>query len=125
DRPERLLVVLLKVATPTGSQLQAFTARPEGWALQATEPAFTIQDAWPEAFPELTDPPPMEEIQRAWLAWCQPRGIPVEEAEACTLELVAERLRVLAPPVLLERLPEALQGETWLLLGEGPVRRAA
>ena len=30
DRPERLLTVLLQVATPAGPQLQAYAARPEG-----------------------------------------------------------------------------------------------
>jgi hypothetical protein len=125
DRPERLLAALVLA----GPHLEAFAARAEGWVLNAAAPAFTVKDAWQEAFPELTAEPPPDQTRQAWLAWCQPRGVPDEEAQACVLELAAERLRVAAPAALLDRLraarSDALKGEAWVLIGDGAVRRAA
>jgi hypothetical protein len=129
-RPERLLAVLLRVAGQGGAgRLLAFAARQEGWALQGGAPAFAVEGRWDELFPELSAGPPPQAWRQAWLAWCQPRGLPAGEPEACTLEPARERLRVHAPPRLIERLREArsdaVKGEAWLLAGEGPLRRAA
>ncbi len=128
DRPERLLAALLRVATPTGPQLQAFAARPEGWALQSA-PAFVIKADWHEAFPELTGEPTEGQWRQAWAEWCEPRDITAAEAEACVLEAAEEQLRVAAPAEVIDRLraarSDALKGEAWLLAGDGLVRRAA
>ncbi len=129
-RPERLLVVLLRVAGEGGAgRLLAFAVRQDGWALQGGSPAFTVEGRWDELFPELTAGLPARAWRQAWLAWCQPRGLPPGEPESCTLEPLRERLRVHAPARLIERLREArsdaVKGEAWLLAGDGPLRRAA
>jgi hypothetical protein len=129
-RPERLLVVLVRVAGAGGAgRLQAFAARQAGWALQGGAPAFAVEGRWDELFPELTAGLPARAWRQAWLAWCQPRGLPAGEPESCTLEPSRERLRVLAPSRLIDRLREArsdaVKGEAWLLAGEGSLRRAA
>jgi hypothetical protein len=129
-RPERLLVVLVRVAGAGGAgRLLAFAARQEGWALQGGAPAFAVEGRWDELFPELTAGLPPRAWRQAWLAWCQPRGLPAGEPESCTLEPSRERLRVHAPARLIDRLREArsdaVKGEAWLLAGEGPLRRAA
>jgi hypothetical protein len=130
DRPERLLAVLVRVGGEgEPDRLLGFAAQQEGWALQADAPAFTVAGRWDELFPELGAGPPAEAWREAWLAWCQPRGIPTAEAAACSLELHGERLRVRAPGRLIERLEaarsDAIKGEAWLLAGEGVIRRAA
>jgi hypothetical protein len=129
-RPERLLVVLVRVAGGEGRErLLGFAARQEGWALQGSTPALVIESRWDELFPELTAGLPQEAWRRAWLAWCQPRGLPAGGPEACVLEPMRERLRVHAPARLIDRLREtrsdAIKGEAWLLAGEGTLRRAA
>jgi hypothetical protein len=130
DRPERLLAVLVRVGNAGGpDRLLGFAARQEGWVLQADAPAFAVAGRWDELFPELSAGPPAEAWREAWLAWCQPRGIPGAEAAACGLELRDERLLVRAPARLIERLQaarsDAIKGEAWLLAGEGAIRRAA
>jgi hypothetical protein len=129
DRPERLLVVLLQCQGPEGrSQLRAFAVRQEGWLLQSSDPLFLLGPAWQDTFSELTAEPPLESWRQAWRAWCEPRAIPSNEINACTLEHQGARLRVVAPDPLLDRLratrSDALKGESWLLVGEGAIRPA-
>jgi hypothetical protein len=129
DRPERLLVVLLQCQGPEGrSQLRGFAVRQEGWLLQSSDPLFVLGPAWQEIFSELTAEPPLEAWRQAWRAWCEPRGIPSSEVNACSLEHQGERLLIVAPAPLLERLritrSDALKGESWLLVGEGAIRSA-
>jgi hypothetical protein len=126
DRPEWVSAVLLLTAGPN---LVGLAVRPDGWVLQTAVPLFTLGAAWPEVFPDLAQEPPPEAWRRAWRAWCEPRAIPADEADACVLERRGERLRVTAPPRLIERLraarSDALKGETWILAGEGKLRPAA
>jgi hypothetical protein len=129
DRPEWILAVMVQMP-PTGPRrLIGLAVRQEGWILQPGEPLFTLDANWPEVFPELTQEPSIDAWQQAWRAWCEPRAIPVDEADACSVEWLQGRLRVVAPSRLLERLrasrSDALRGETCLLAGEGKVRRAA
>lgn len=128
DRPERLLCALFRVEDPT-PRLLGFGARQEGWTLQSQEPAFVVKDEWAEVFPELTAPPTEVELEQSWVAWSRQRGLPLDEAEACTLRLEEDRLRVQAPASLMERLrssrSDVLRGEAWVLIGEGAIRRAA
>jgi hypothetical protein len=130
DRPERILALLLVGQAPEGSsQLRALAIRQDGWILQSTTPLFTLGPGWQEVFPELTIEAGLDAWRQAWRTWCEPRGIPTGEISACLLERQAERLRVLAPYHLVERLraarSDALKGETWLLAGEGAIRAAA
>src|SRR5262249_34405209 len=129
DRPERLLVVMVSVAGETGRKLLGFPVKQEGWVLQANEPVFAIRDKWDELFPELSTPPPAPVWREAWRAWCQPRGLPASETDACVVELQGVRLLVKAPAKLIDRLradrSDAVKGEAWVLAGDGPIRAAA
>jgi hypothetical protein len=130
DRPEHILAVLLLVPSGTGEQqLVGIAVRQDGWVLQAAEPLFTLGADWRDVFPELAREPSLEVWRQAWRAWCEPRSLPAGEANACALERHGERLRVIVPHRLIERLratrSDALKGETWLLAGEGRIRPAA
>ncbi len=129
DRPERLLTVMAPVSGEGGERLLGFAARQEGWVLQGAEPAFVVRQRWHELFPELSAAPAADVWRQAWLTWCQPRGLPAAEVEACAVELQGVRLGVRAPAKLIDRLraarSDAVKGEAWVLVGEGPVRRAA
>jgi hypothetical protein len=130
DRPERLMVTLILV--PAGEKkerLLGFAIQPEGWTLQIAEPAFAIEADWQEVFPELAVDVALEHWRHAWRAWCQPRGLPAAEVDACVLARQGYRLCVTAAPRLVERLRAArsdvFKGEAWLLAGTGRLRAAA
>lgn len=130
DRPERLMVALVLVtAGEKIERLLGFTVQPEGWTLQIAEPAFEIEADWREVFPEMAGDVALEQWRHAWRAWCQPRGLPAAEVDACVLERQGFRLRVTAAPRLVERLRSArsdvFKGEAWLLAGTVRLRAAA
>lgn len=129
DRPERLAVVLLLVAgEKEGERLLGFAVRPETWELLA-EPALCLNTDWQTVVPDLTEEPPLAAWEQVWRAWCQPRGLPAAEVEACSLKREGCRLRVAAPHRLVQRLraerSDVLKGEAWLLAGAGRLRVAA
>jgi hypothetical protein len=130
DRPERLMAAL--VVEASGGISERFVGFPiqlEGWVLQVSEPAFVIEVDWQEAFPEVAANLSLDTWRQAWRAWCQPRGVPAAEVEACVLEQHGCRLHVRAPPRLVERLRAArsdvFKGDAWLLAGTGRLRAAA
>ena len=79
--------------------------------------------------PELAVEPSPDAWRQAWLAWCQARGLPVEEASTCQLQCEDYRLRVTASARFLDRLraarSEALKGEAWLFVESGSFYAAA
>jgi hypothetical protein len=118
--------VLVLAQTEAGAVL-GFPVRPDGWAL-GREPVLSLpREA--DALALLLAEVGVEEWKQSWQAWCQQRNLPPGEAEACRLEPCGARLRVAAPPRLIERLraarSDALKGEAWLLGGSGRVRAAA
>lgn len=130
DSPEHLLVALVLVPAETaGERLLCFAIRQDGWVLHTHQPAFTLESHWHEVFPELTEEPSPDAWRQAWLAWCQPRGLPALEAGVCTLERQGLHLRVTAPKRLVERLRaargDAMKAEAWLLAGSGWLQTAA
>ncbi len=127
DRAAQALLALVEVPGKSGADLLGFTVRPDGWAL-GQEAVLT----WPggrEHLGPLAGEVGPEAWRQAWQLWCQQRSLPSNEVEACRLEVVEHRLRVQAPPRLVERLraarSDALKGEAWLLAGSGRVRPAA
>jgi hypothetical protein len=130
DRPVDLLIVLAAVAPERSSRrLLGFAVKPEGWLLEAAEPVLTLAEASAAELPELRPAADLPAWRAAWRQWCQQRGFPASEAEACVLEPAGVLLRVRPAARLLERLratrSDALKGEAWLLAGEDPVRAAA
>lgn len=129
EQPEHLVAVLVLTAAEGGERLQGFPVRPDGWALDSTEPAFSVAEGWQETFPELAVEPSADQWRLAWRAWCQPRSLSPAETDACSLQCHGCQLRVTAPRKLIERLrtlrSDALKGEAWVLAGEGRLRAAA
>jgi hypothetical protein len=130
DRPESLILALVIVpAAALEGDLRGFAVEPRGWHLNGARPALSLGPGWPEVFPELASEPPAEAWRGAWRAWCQGRGVPPGEADACVLSHDGPVLRVEAPRQLLGRLHstngEASRDEVWLLAGDGAVRTAA
>jgi hypothetical protein len=131
DRPE-LLTALLAELEPVrggGARLAGFAVQPPGWALRREAPLVEFEEGFEEVFPDLAQGPPAQAWAQAWQAWCQPRGLPRAEVEQCRVEYGGHRLRVDAPPRLVERLraaqSDAVKQEAWLLAGSGPGRAAA
>jgi hypothetical protein len=129
DRPERMVVaVVLAPAEDGHERLLGFLVQPEGWILQTAEPAFVVEADWQEVFPDLAVDPSLDQWRQAWRTWCQPRGLPVAEVDACVLERHGHRLRVLAASRLVERLRAArsdvFKGDAWLLGGTDRLRPA-
>jgi hypothetical protein len=91
--------------------------------------AFGPEQDWQEVFPDLPAGLLAESWQQAWRTWCQPRGLMGLGIETCPVEPEGHRLRVVAPPRLMERLhatrSDALKGEAWILGGGERLRPAA
>src|SRR5262249_36591387 len=129
DRPEQMYLVLVQSAEAEGAALLGFGVREAGWALEQGAPVLVLAEGVAEGFPELAAEPPAEVWRRAWGAWCQRRGLPPDEVEACRLEQSGHRLLVHAPPRLVDRLraarSDAVKREAWLLAAGGRIREAA
>jgi hypothetical protein len=131
DRPGQLPAVLAEVGgeTAEGTHLVGFAVGVPGWALRREPLLFDFAEGWQREFPHLAAGLPAEAWRQAWQTWCQPRGLPRAEVEACRAELAGHLLRVAAPPRLVERLraahSDAVKGEAWLLAGAGRTRAAA
>jgi hypothetical protein len=130
DRPEHLAALLALVSADGDKErLLGFAIRAEGWELQTNEPALVVAEDWRATFPDLAREPALELWQQAWRGWCQPRGMPPTEVEACRLERHGVQLHVTASSRLIERLraarSDALKGDAWLLAGKSRLRMAA
>lgn len=135
DQREHLVAVFALVrataadAGASETQVLGFSARPEGWTLDASQASFILRAGWNEVFPNLVLEPPLEAWKQAWKAWCQPRSLPPRDVEACQLERDKHCLRIVAPRSLVDRLraarSDAFKGEAWLLAGTGSLRTAA
>jgi hypothetical protein len=130
DRPEQLLVLfVLSGEGQEQKSLLGLAVQVPGWQLQTDMPVLALGAAWREVLPELAEDPGPERWREAWRGWCQPRGLPTGEVEACILERRGVALVVRAPRPLAERLrtgrSEILKGETWLLAGDERMRCAA
>jgi hypothetical protein len=130
DRAERLVAAFVLAPAEEGRErLLGFAVQEETWVLESAEPILALGSGWQEPFPELAHDPPLDQWREAWRAWCQPRGLPMQEVSACGLERQGHCLKVLATPRFLERFQagrgDAQRGKAWVLAGEGPYRAAA
>jgi hypothetical protein len=108
--------------------LVVFPARQDGWTLNRSEPLLSIAEGWTELFPALRAEQSQDELRTAWLIWARSRSLPEAEAAACPLGLAGHQVKIQASPAILERLhktkSDVFKGDTWLLIGDGPLRTA-
>ncbi len=127
-RPEHTLAALLISQTGPERRLLAFVPQHGGGALSTSSPFFDVAVEMHDEVQELTPEPSEGDVQAAWTAWCSRRGILSALALACPCRLDGLALIVQAPPLLLHELRGKgldTDYEEWLLLGAGPMRRAA
>jgi hypothetical protein len=129
DRPGHLSAALICLPTDSAEQLVGYALQPETWGFRSRDPFLTLGAEWQEVFPDLRAEPPLAAWREAWSGWCQRRGLPTVEVEACVLQPHTNLVRVRTPARLQERLraarSDALKGEAWLLAGSGRTRKAA
>ena len=125
-RPERLLAALALVGPAPAAQLLGFGARLAG-NLPSLTPFLQLGEEGRARWPELAPEPTAQEVQSAWLLWCQRQGVTTPLAELCPCHVTDLELRVQVPALLVHELRGRRSGSAgpeWLVLGAGPVRRA-
>jgi hypothetical protein len=122
DRPEQLLMVFVLSGDPAEKRRLGFAVRADDWVLQAESPALSLDEEDRDALPALGAEPSPEAWREAWRVWCQRRGL--SDADACRIESLEDRVRVIAPRGLASTLGGD-RNEAWLLAGAGRTRVAA
>jgi hypothetical protein len=128
DRAECLAVVVARVGGEGQTRLVGFSFQSAGWTLQSAEPAFVLPQGAADDLPDFRQEPRPADWRLAWRQWCQQRGVPAADADACRLEPAGVRLMAQPGPTLLQRLESSrgkiLPAEAWLLVGTGRLRTA-
>lgn len=125
-RPDALTAVVTRT---TADGVAVFPAAGPDWHL-AGDPLFTLAgEPAAAAFPELFAAPPDADLRAAWQGWAKSRSVPADDLAACRLALSGAKLEVHAPGVLAAWLranrADVFRGDTWVWVGDGPLRRAA
>ena len=122
DRPEQLLMVFIPSGAAAEKRRLGFAVRADDWMLQTDAPALSLDEDDQDALPALGAEPSAETWREAWRVWCQRRGL--SDADACRIEALEDRVRVVAPRGLASTLGGD-RHEAWLLAGAGRTRVAA
>jgi hypothetical protein len=122
DRPEQLLMAFIVSSDAARPPRLGFAVRADDWVLQSDAPALSLDEDDREALPALGAEPSAEAWREAWRIWCQRRGL--SDADACRIESLEDRVRVVAPRGLASTLGGD-RNEAWLLAGAGRTRVAA
>ena len=126
--PYRLQAALITYTRDSGAQaVAAFSYQEHGWALAAA-PVFDVEAGWNELFPTLKLDPDEDVLTDAWRRWLAQRGLTDQTLDHYQLIRHAERVGVVPPAdfpdVLGAPRGDLARGEAWLILQEGPLRRA-
>ena len=126
--PYRLQAALITYTRQTGERaVAAFPYQEHGWSLGAT-PVFDLTAPWEEVFPTLPLEPTEQGLTDAWRKWLAQRGFTGPALDQYRLARHAERIGVVppadVPDVLGAPRGDLARGEAWLILQEGPLRRA-
>jgi hypothetical protein len=122
DRPEQILIVFIPLDDATRPRRLGFAVRADDWVLQTDAPALSLDEDDRKALPAMGAEPSPEAWREAWRVWCQRRGL--SDADACRIEALEDRVRVVAPRGLASTLGGD-RNEAWLLAGAGRTRGAA
>ena len=122
DRPEQILMVFIPSGDAAAKRRLGFAVRADDWVLQTDAPALSLDEDDRDALAELGAEPSPEAWREAWRIWCQRRGL--SDADACRIESLEDRVRVIAPRGLASTLGGD-RNEAWLLAGMGRTRVAA
>jgi hypothetical protein len=109
ERAETVCAAVVGTSDPEPGWL-AFPARPKSWSVEAREPVLRLPG-------NAIEPPPHEAIRAAWRDWCGAKGLGAAVADACQLQLNGSDATVTPPGGIAEALP----GETWLTVNQGPM----
>lgn len=125
-RPDALSAVVTRT-TPDG--IAVFPAAGPDWHL-AGDPLLALAGEPAAAgFPELFADPLDADLRAAWQGWAKGRSVPADDLAACRLALNGAKLEVHAPDALAGWLranrADVFRGDTWVWVGDGPLRRAA
>ncbi|HEV8058977.1 MAG TPA: hypothetical protein VGP68_03845 [Gemmataceae bacterium] len=126
--PYRLQAAIITYFRASGEPaVAAFPYQEHGWSL-GTSPAFDIAASWQEIFPNLPLEPAEELVADAWKKWLVQRGPVGSALDHYRLERHVDRIRVVPPADMPDVLGaprgDLSRGEAWLILAEGPLRRA-
>ena len=126
--PYRLQAALITYTNDAGAQaVAAFAYQEHGWAL-GSAPVFDVEAGWNELFPTLQLDPTEEVVTDAWRKWLAQRGFTDQALGHYRLIRHPERVGVVPPAELPDVLGaprgDLARGEAWLILQEGPLRRA-
>jgi hypothetical protein len=126
--PYRLQAALISYRRDKGElAVAAFPYQEHGWALGAS-PVFDVEASWNELFPNLQMEPGEAVVTEAWRRWLAQRGMTDQSLDHYQLITRAERIGVVPTTDLPDGLGaprgDLARGEAWLILQEGPLRRA-
>ncbi|MCI0685602.1 MAG: hypothetical protein L0Y71_26185 [Gemmataceae bacterium] len=122
-RPEKAVVLLARCG-PDG-RLLGFAVLSKPGA--APSPFAQLPAEAAALAPELTPEPADEDVRAAWLHWCRDHGVRTPLVESCPCHVEGLSLSAQVPAVVLHEMRTlrcGVDGEEWLLLGNGPMRRA-
>ncbi|OWK41780.1 hypothetical protein [Fimbriiglobus ruber] len=129
ESASEVAVVVAAVGTADESAIVGFVTAPPDWPL-ADEPTFTMSGPPARAaFPELFAPVAPASLRAAWVGWAKSRAVPADNLNTSQLTLDGDRLVVAVPDRLGTWLrahrADVFRGDTWVWVGDGPLRRPA
>lgn len=124
-RPEKAAVILARCGPE--SRLLGFVAQAKSGTATPAAPFMQLPSEAVSLIPELTPEPTDEDLRSAWLGWCRDHGVRTPLVESCPCHVEGLALHAQVPVVVLHEMRTqqcGLEGQEWLVLGNGPMRRA-
>ena len=123
-RPEKASVILARC--DPDSRLIGFAVHGKIGGTQSP-PLVELSAETGSLVPEWTPEPTGEEVHAAWRQWCADHGVRTPLVESCPCPIDGLALAVQVPAIVVHEMRSlkcGLEGQEWLLVGNGPMRRA-
>jgi hypothetical protein len=123
-RPEKASVILARCSSD--SRLLGFASHGKVGGTQSP-PLVELSAEANALAPECTPEPTGEEVHAAWRRWCADHGVRTPLVESCPCRVEGLAIVAQVPGIVaheLRSLKCGLEGEEWVLVGNGPMRRA-